>query len=732
MKKFIMGTVAALSILTFAAEADASRSNPIFATQNNPYGTIDFSKVTPADYEEAVLDGIATQARLIKEITDNPAAPTFENTIVALDRSSRKLGIAILALSNNEHATGDSALMDLMAKLSPKLAEQEANIILNEALWKRIKAVYDTRSSRTDLTPEDLRLLTETYDSFANNGANLKGADREKYRKLTAELSELTTKFSQNVTNHMQDPEMRMFVTEAQTAGIPESIKNAARAEAAEALKAEGKADDPNLYLFTIYAPSYGPFMKYAKDRSMREKLYRIYGKRNNGGKYDNRPVLKDIANVRMEIAQLLGNKNHAESTLKHTMAGSPEGVYELLYQLKDAYTEPMHKELAEIESYARETEGPDFKLMPWDYSYWSDQLKQARYSFNDEDMKPYFEIKNTIDGVFGLATRLYGYKFKPNKNIAVYHPDVTAYEVYGPDGKILGILYTDFYYRPGKAPGAWMTEYRAEIKDDNGNREVPLIAIVMNFSKPVGNEPVLLTPYEVETFLHEFGHSLHGLSSEAKYESLSGTNVYHDFVELPSQFNENYLTQSEFLDTFAKHYKTGKKMPKELVDKFVKASQYGAAYACMRQLGFGFLDMAYYTRTEPFRNSEDVEAFEVAAIEPVRIFEPIEGAAMSPSFGHIFSGGYSAGYYGYKWAEMLDADAFEAFVENGLFDKKTANKFRKILQSGGTVDPMELYVEFRGKKPTIDAMLKRDGIQREQPSQSDLKVVSPKKSEKK
>ncbi len=713
MKKFIMGTALALSIFSFALEADGQRANPIFNTQGNPYGTIDFSKVTPADYEDAVKEGIAEQKRLIKQITDNPEAPTFENTIVALDRSGRMLGIAMLALSNNEHATGDPALMELMTKVSPLLAEQSSNIILDEALWKRIKAVYDTRESRTDLTPEDQRLITETYSSFADNGANLQGADREKYRKLNAELSELTTKFAQNVTNHMMDPEMRMFVTEEQTSGLPESVKTAARAEASEALKAQGKEDDTNLYLFTIFAPSYTPFLKYADNREMREKLYRIYGSRNNGGQYDNRQILKDISNVRMEIAQLLGNKSHAESTLKHTMAGTPEAVYDLLNQLKDAYTEPMRKEVAEIEAFARETEGPDFNLMPWDYSYWSDKLKQARYSFNDEDMKPYFELNNTIKGVFGLADKLYGYTFKPNKDIAVYHPDVTAYEVFGPDGKILGILYTDFYYRPGKAPGAWMTEYRTEIKDDEGNREIPIIAIVMNFSKPVGNDPVLLTPYEVETFLHEFGHSLHGLSAEAKYEGLSGTNVYHDFVELPSQFNENFLTQSKFLDTFAKHYKTGKKMPKSLIDKFIKASQYGAAYACMRQLGFGFLDMAYYTRTEPFRCSDDIEAFEIEAMEPVRIFAPVERSIMSPSFGHIFSGGYSAGYYGYKWAEMLDADAFEAFLENGLFDKKTATKFRKILQSGGTVDPMELYVEFRGKKPTIDAMLKRDGIKK-------------------
>ncbi len=348
---------------------------------------------------------------------------------------------------------------------------------------------------------------------------------------------------------------------------------------------------------------------------------------------------------------------------------------------------------------------------MPWDYSYWSDKLKNERYAFNDEDMKPYFELENTIGGVFGLATRLYGYTFKENKDIPVYHPDVKAFEVYERDGSILGVLYADFFYRAGKSPGAWMTEFRTETKDDAGNRTLPLISIVCNFSKPIGDEPVLLTPDEVETFLHEFGHALHGLSAQATYASLSGTNVYHDFVELFSQFNENYLTEKEFLDGFATHYKTGKKMPKDLLDKFLRARQYGAAYACMRQLGFGYLDMAYHTIEEPLRASMDGEAFEKRAQDPVRVFDAVEGSVISPSFGHIFSGGYAAGYYGYKWAEVLDVDAFAAFKEHGIFDKTTADKFKKMLQSGGTVDPMDLYKEFRGKEPTVDALLIRDGI---------------------
>lgn len=420
-----------------------------------------------------------------------------------------------------------------------------------------------------------------------------------------------------------------------------------------------------------------------------------------------------------------MGRKNFAEYALEETMAKTPENVMEFLESLRVAYTEPMRKEIEEIQDFARKTEGESFTLAPWDYSFWSDKLKNERYSFNDEDLKPYFELNRTIDGVFGLATKLYGYKFKETDKVDKYHPDVKVYEVYTKDGKLLGILYADFFYRPGKSPGAWMTEFRTESKDDEGNRELPLISIVCNFSKPVGNDPVLLTADEVETFLHEFGHALHGLSAQAKYPSLSGTNVDHDFVELFSQFNENYLTRKEYLDSFARHYKTGKKIPSTLLDSFVKSSQYGAAYATMRQLGFGYLDMAYHTITEPMRASADVEEFEAKAQDPVRVFDAVEGCITSPSFGHIFSGGYAAGYYGYKWSEELDADAFKAFKVNGIFDQKTAAKFLKMLQAGDTKDPMELYIEFRGKKPTVDALLERDGIKSNTKSGAEWKISS-------
>lgn len=713
MRKFFFSSIALMGLVCVASEANAGGNNPLISGSNLPFGTMPLSKLTPADFEEGVLEGIKLQNEEINSIVSQNAAPTFENTIVPLDRSGEVLNRSILALSNLEAASGNPEIMEILAKVTPALSEHSSNIMLNEKLFDRVKQVYDSSKNNSSLTDEDRRLIDKTYLGFVLSGANLKGADKENYRRLNAELSDLTVKFGQNVANSMKEPSRRLWLKENDLESIPASVKNTYRAAAKETLESEGKADDESLYLVTIYAPSYSPFMKYAKRRDLREKLYRLYNSRNMGGAYDNTAILRDIANARLELAQLMGKKNYAEYKLQNTMAKTPEAVMDFLNDLRQAYTEPMKQELKAIQEYAKASEGAEFKLQPWDYSYWADKLKNDKYAFNDEDMKPYFELNSTINGVFGLASKLYGYKFKQTDKVDLYHPDVKVYEVYKKNGELLGLLYADFFYRSGKSPGAWMTEFRGEWKDDAGKKTIPLISIVCNFSKPVGSDPVLLTPMEVETFLHEFGHALHGLSSEAKYSSLSGTSVDHDFVELPSQFNENYLTQKEFLDGFAKHYKTGKKMPKELLDKFVRASQYGAAYACMRQLGFGFLDMGYHTIERPLRASSDLQEFEKNAQEPVKCFDAVEGCMTSPAFGHIFSGGYASGYYGYKWAESLDADAFAAFLETGIFNKETAAKFLKILQSGDTKDPMELYVEFRGKKPTVDALMVRDGIKK-------------------
>lgn len=711
MRKFIMNSVALMCLMTVVSGCKSESGNPLIKKSTAPYEAIPFDKITVEDMEDAVKEGIKIHNREIEQITENSETPTFENTVAALDRSGEILNRAVLTLSNLESALGDTAIMNVMAKVTPDLSAHSTDILLNHKLWERIKQVYETKAERNDLSPEALRLIDETYRNFAESGANLEGEKREKFRELNQKLSDLTVKFGQNVTNEMSSPSRRLWVKEEDTTGLPDDIKNAARSEAKTVLESEGKPDDESLFLFTVFSPSYTPFMKYADNREKREELYKLYNSRNYGGEYDNTQVLKDIANTRLELANLMDKQNFAEYQLQGTMAGQPSHVMTLLEQLRENYTQPMRDEIKEIEEYAQLTQGKDFKLMPWDYSYWANKLKHDRYEFNDEDMKPYFELNNTINGVLGLATRLYGYTFKENKEIPVYHPDVKVFEVYESDGSLLGILYADFYYRAGKAPGAWMTEFRGETKDDEGNRKLPLISIVTNFSKPVGNEPVLLTPYEVETFLHEFGHALHGLSSQATYPSLSGTNVYHDFVELFSQFNENFLTEKEFLDGFARHYQTGEKMPEELIEKFVSSNQFGAAYACMRQLGFGYLDMAYHMIDAPIEISVSVDEFEENAQNPVRIFDIVEGTVTSPSFGHIFSGGYAAGYYGYKWAEVLDADAFAAFKEEGVFNPAPAKRFKKMLQSGGTVDPTILYREFRGKDATVDALLHRDGI---------------------
>ncbi len=579
-------------------------------------------------------------------------------------------------------------MMDIAVEASQKLSDYSTSLILNQELWKRIKAVYDDRKL-FNLSPEDEMLLQKTYDSFALSGANLEGEDREKFRKLSAELSALTTAFGQNVLKEMNTYEI--YLTKDDLAGLPESSVSAA-AEAAEAKGRKGE------FLFTLDQPVYSAFMKYSARPDLREKMYRLYNGRNTSGEFSNLDNIKRISELRLEIAKLLGSKSYADHSLKRTMAENPAAVYELLGKLRDAYRPALDAEMAELTEFATKIEGKPVKIMPWDYSYYSNKLKAEKYAFDEEALRPYFQLDNVVKGVFGLATKLYGITFTPNDKIEVYHPDVKAYDVNDADGRYIGVLYTDFFPRSSKRPGAWMTNFKEQFVTDEGANSRPHVTIVMNFTKPTAEKPSLLTPYEVETFLHEFGHSLHGLLADSKYASLSGTNVYRDFVELPSQFNENYLTEREFLDSFARHYQTGEAIPNELVDRLIRSQQYGAAYACMRQLGFGYLDMAWHTITEPVA---DPVAFESNAIETVRVFDDVPGTMISPQFSHIFSGGYAAGYYSYKWAEVLDADAFALFKEKGIFNKEAADSFRNnILSRGGTEHPAELYRRFRGQNP--------------------------------
>lgn len=688
-----------LLFILFALMAKAE--NPLLQPFDTHNGTAPFSRINNSHWEEAIDSAIAEAQQEINAIVVNRARPDFDNTIVALERSgeslNRVLGVFFPLLSANS----DDEMMEIAMRVSPKLSDYSTSITLNEGLWNKVKEVYENREM-FNLTPEQNTLLQNAYDSFALQGANLQGEDRETYRRLSAELSNLTTQFGQNVLKEMATYEI--WLTKDDLAGLPES----SIAAAAEAAKEKGREGE---YLFTLDAPVYMAFMKNSSRRDLRERMWRLYSGRNINGEYSNVEILKKIADIRRQIANLLGSPDYATHSLKRTMAKNPEGVYNLLNNLREAYTAPMQTEMAELTEFATKLEGKPMQIMPWDYSYYSNKLKADKYSFDEEALRPYFELNNVIEGVFGLATKLYGLQFTPNPSVEVYHPDVKAFDVTRPDGSFVGVLYTDFFPRASKRPGAWMTNFSEQYVDENGVDHRPNVSIVMNFTKPTGDTPSLLTPYEVETFLHEFGHSLHGLMAKGNYASLSGTNVYRDFVELPSQFNENYLTEKEFLDGFARHYQTGDSIPQNLIDRLVASQQYGAAYACMRQLMFGFLDMAWHTTKAPV---EDAMAFEIQATKPVKIFEPVEGAMTSPQFSHIFSGGYAAGYYSYKWAEVLDADAFDFFKQHGIFDRATADSFRiNILERGGSEDPGELYRRFRGQDPSVDALLRRDGIKK-------------------
>ena len=673
--------------------------NTLLREFDTPYGTIPFDKIDNSQYEEAIDAGIAKSLQGIEIICNQRSMPDFDNTIVALERNGKELERTLAVFFNLLSADSDDEMMEISLRVSPKLSDYSTSIALNERLWQRIKDVYDNRA-KFNLTTEQEMLLQTTYDSFALNGANLQGDDREKYRALSAELSELTTRFGQNVLKELNTYEI--WLGKDDLAGLPDDIVAQAAADAKE----KGRDSE---YLFTLQQPTYMAFLKYSDRADLREKFYRLYNSRNTKGEYSNVENMKRIAELRRQIANLLGSETFAEHHLKRTMAETPANVYDLLNRLRDAYMPALHREMDEITRYASEIEGHTVTIKPWDYSYYANKLKNAKYSYDEEELRPYFPLDNVINGVFGLATKLYGITFTPNDSIQVYHPDVKAYEVRYPDGSLVGILYTDFFPRASKRPGAWMTSFREQYVDADGVNVRPLVSIVMNFTKPTPEKPSLLTPYEVETFLHEFGHALHGLLANANYASLSGTNVYHDFVELPSQFNENYLTEKEFLDGFARHYLTGEAIPQHLVDKLIRSSQFGAAYSCIRQLGFGYTDMAWHDTKQPIT---DAVALERSATEQVKVFEPIDDMIFSPTFSHIFAGGYAAGYYGYKWAEVLDADAFAKFKENGIFDRKTADEFRNnILTRGGTDHPAKLYRQFRGQDPTIDALLIRDGI---------------------
>ena len=653
------------------------------------------------------MEGIRREDEQIEMIINDPATPTFENTIVRVDDDKDNEGYydllsKVSSVFFNLLSANTNDEMDALAqKLSPVLTKHANDIRLNERLFERIQYVYHHHGT---LTPEEKMLLDNCYDGFVRSGALLDAAGKERLRQLTEEAAMLGLQFSQNVLK--ENKAFTLHITdEAQLDGLPETAREAAAHEAKE----QGKEG----WVFTLDFPSYSPFMTYSTQRELRRQMYMA---KNTECIHDNTEnnleICKRLINLRRELAQLLGYKTYADYVLRRRMAGNVRTVRHLFRELLDAYKPTAIAEVKAIEEEARSIEGRRFTLKPWDFSYYSHKLQLRKYNLDAEMLRPYFELSKVIDGVFGLANRLYGITFKENKEIPVYHPDVKAYEVFDKDGSFLAVFYADFHPRQGKQGGAWMTEYQGQWIDHKGVNVRPHVSVVMNVTKPTADKPALLTLGEVETFLHEFGHSLHGMFANTRFESLSGTNVWWDFVELPSQFMENYAVEKEFLRTFAFHYQTGEPMPDALIRRIVRSRNFNAAYACLRQVSFGLLDMAYYTLREPF--DEDIIAFEKKAWKKAMVIRQLPDTCMTVQFSHIMSGGYAAGYYSYKWAEVLDADAFGVFKKNGIFDQATAQRFRdQILSKGGTEPPQVLYRRFRGGEPTIDALLKRNGIVR-------------------
>ena len=693
------------------------RKNPFFEPYNTPHDVAPFDRIRLEDFEEAMLEGIRRDDEQIEKLINNPEKPTFDNTIISVDDEKDGEGyydllsrVSTVFFNLLSAETNDE--MDALAqKMSPILTKHANDIRLNERLFERIKYVHQHHRK---LTPEEKMLLDNCYDGFVRSGALLDAAGKERLRQLTEEASMLGLQFSQNLLK--ENKAFSLHITdEAQLDGLPDTAREAAAQTARE--------QEKDGWVFTLDFPSYSPFMTYSTQRELRRQMYMA---KNTECIHDNTEnnleICKRLINLRREIAQLLGYKTYADYVLKHRMAGKVRSVYKLLNDLIDAYKPTAVKEIKAIEKMARKTMGKDFVLEPWDFSFYSHKLQLEKYNIDAEMLRPYFELSKVIDGVFGLANRLYGITFRENKDIPVYHPDVKAYEVFDKNGEYLAVFYADFHPRKGKQGGAWMTEYQGQWKerldkkkpfgDDNMRNVRPHVSVVMNLTKPTAEKPALLTLGEVETFLHEFGHSLHGMFANTRFESLSGTNVWWDFVELPSQFMENFSVEKEFLRTFAFHYETGEPLPDELIDRIVKSRNFNVAYACMRQVSFGLLDMAYYTKKDEF--TDDIIPFEKKAWEKAMVTKQLPDTCMTVQFSHIMAGGYAAGYYSYKWAEVLDADAFAVFKKEGIFNQATAQRFRdQILSKGGTENPMTLYKRFKGSEPTIDALLKRNGIKR-------------------
>lgn len=680
------------------------RQNPFFSKYTTIHEVPPFDQIKLEDYEEAFMEGIRRDDEHIDKIINNPEPPTFDNTIIEEDDENEYYALLdkVSAVFFNLLSAETNDEMDALAqKIQPALTKHANDVSLNKRLFERIKAVHD---NHRPLTPEEECLLQKSYDGFVRSGALLDEEGKARLRALTEEGSMLSLQFSQNLLKEKKAFSLHL-TDENDLKGLPDTIKEAARHEA--------KERNLDGWVFTLDFPSYGPFMQYAENRDLREKMFMAYNTLcTHENETNNIDICKRLINIRRETAQLLGYDTYADYVLVKRMASNVANVYKLLGDLIEAYKPTAVAEKEELKQMAKRMNGDDFKLMPWDGAFYSHKLQLEKYNVDAEMVRPYFKLSKVIKGVFGLATRLYGITFQENKDIPVYHPDVKAYEVFDKDGSYLAVLYADFYPRKGKQGGAWMTSYQDQWINQKGENIRPHVSLVMNFTKPTAEKPALLTLGEVETFLHEFGHSLHGMFANTRFSSLSGTNVWWDFVELPSQFMENFSLEREFLATFASHYQTGEPMPDDLIQRLIDGRNFAVASACLRQVSFGLLDMAYYTKEKPFE--DDLIKFEKKAWEKAIIGTQLENTCMTVQFSHIMAGGYAAGYYSYKWAEVLDADAFAVFKREGVFNRETAQRFRDcILSKGGTEHPMTLYKRFRGGEPTIDALLERNGIKK-------------------
>ena len=676
-----------------------SMENPLLKESSAPFGAPEFDKIKNEHYLPAFEAGIAEAKAEIDAIVANQEEPTFENTIEAMEVSGQTLNNVAGIFFNLMEANTNDEMQEIAEKVSPMLTEYSMYVSLNADLFQRVKVVYE-KKDELGLAPDQMKLLEDNYKSFVRGGANLSDEEKALYSKWSEELSLITLQFSKNVLA-ATNAYVLNITDSTQLGGLPEFVKTMAAETAAEK-GLEG-------WTFTLDAPSYSPFLKYSTERDLRKQIWTAYNTRAIGGENDNTEIVKKIVDLRIKIANILGYETYADYALEERMAKNKLTVNEFIKNLLEPSMEFAKKDVADVYAFAKKNGFEDSQLQSWDFSYWSEKYQQAEYSLSAEELKPYFQLESCIDAVLGLATRLYGITFKELDNVPVYHPDVKVYEVNDADGRHLALFYADFFPRASKRGGAWMTEFRGQ-SIRNGVEYRPFISTVMNFTKPTADAPALITHDELVTFLHEFGHALHGIFAEGRYGSLTGTNVSRDFVELPSQIMENWAFEPEYLNSFAKHYQTGEPIPAELIEKVVAAKNYLAGYAQVRQLHFGYLDMAWHSLTE--LPAESAVEFEQKVLAPYAVMPAVEGVAFSTSFSHIFSGGYSAGYYSYKWAEVLEADAFSLFKEKGIFNTEVSNSFRKnILSMGGTEDEAVIYRNFRGHDPEPQALMEKLGL---------------------